>query len=132
MSTIRGAVERQHHRRQRRNDGDQRRAARSAVELRVVVRPSGPRWSRRIDSNHRLSQLGAVCADPGVSYGSHTDAQKRGEPLDLLNLLERPHEAGIGPRSVTCEGAVYVRLRGLLDLWRRVTLPRTTVTDQAM
>ena len=30
---IRGAVERQHHRRQRRNDGDQRRAARSAVEL---------------------------------------------------------------------------------------------------
>ena len=36
---IRGAVERQHRRRQRRNDGDQRRASRVAVEQHAVVRP---------------------------------------------------------------------------------------------
>jgi hypothetical protein len=48
---IRGAVERQHRRRQRRNDGDQRPASRSAVELRVVVRPGGLRSSIRIDSS---------------------------------------------------------------------------------
>jgi hypothetical protein len=36
---IRGAVERQHRRRQRRNDGDQRPTAGSTVELRVVCDP---------------------------------------------------------------------------------------------
>ena len=63
---IRGAVERQHRRRQWRNDGDQRPAAGVAVELRVVVRPSGPRSSRRIDSNLHPSTQSAICSDRGA------------------------------------------------------------------
>jgi len=79
---IRGGVERQHRRRQRRNDGDQRPAARSAAELRVVVRPSGPRSSTRIDGSLHPSTQSAICSDLGGVMAA--SLARRGEKFSGL------------------------------------------------
>jgi hypothetical protein len=45
-----------------------------------------------------------------------------GKPLGLRNLLERTMEAGIGPKSVTCDGGACVAVSAL-PLRRRRRLP---------